>query len=242
MNSGQTLVTSTAVRAGCRHDGAVSRVDELRFDVVRLAALTNAAIRSGTDALLAADLDLAAVTIADDDEVDALRHAIEDDCLTLLGRPLRPQELRLVGITLRVIYELERSADLMVNVAKAAQRLHPYTLDAASHSIVERLGRQCVVQMQVAVNAFADLDPSGAAALADMDDTVDELHKALLRHLMEDPDDQSDATLPRAVQLALVAHHYERIGDHAVNIGEQVYRVVEGQRRLGSRRAVARTA
>ena len=95
--------------------------------------------------------------------------------------------------------------------------------------------------MQVAVNAFTDLDPSGAAALADMDDTVDELHKALLRHLMEEPADDVEATLPRAVQLALVAHHYERIGDHAVNIGEQVYRVVEGRRRLDDpRRVIAR--
>jgi phosphate transport system protein len=241
VNSGQTVVTADAVRARPRHDDAVSRVDELRFDVVRLAALTNAAIRSGTEALLAADLDLAASTIADDDAVDALRHGIEDDCLVLLGRPLPPDALRLVGITLRVIHELERSADLMVDVAKATHRLHPSTLDAASRSIVERLGRQCVVQMQVAVNAFADLDPSGAAALADMDDIVDDLHKALLRHLMERPADRSDETLLRAVQLALVAHHYERIGDHAVNIGEQVYRVVEGRRRLGPRRAVVRT-
>jgi phosphate transport system protein len=219
----------------------VSRVDELRFDVVRLAALTTNSVRSGTDAILRADLDRAALTIADDDAVDSLRHAIEDHCLALLGRHLPPRELRLAGITLRVIYELERSADLMVNVAKATQRLYPYALDAASQSIVERLGRQCVVQLQVAVNAFADLDPSGAAALADMDDVVDELHNALLRHLLEDDDPgrRSDATLPRAVQLALVAQYYERIGDHAVNIGEQVYRVVEGRRRLGARRAVA---
>jgi phosphate transport system protein len=221
----------------------VSRVDELRYDVVRLAALTTTAVRTGTEALLRADLELARAAIADDDQVDALRHAIEDDCLALLGQRLPPAELRLVGITLRVIHELERSADLMVNVAKATFRLHPYTLDAPACSIVQQLGRRCVVQLQVAVNAFADLDPSGAAALADMDDTVDELHKALLRHLMGDPADQGDATLPRAVQLALVAHHYERIGDHAVNIGEQVYRVVEGRRRIsGARHAVARSA
>jgi phosphate transport system protein len=222
----------------------VSRVDELRYDVVRLAALTTTSVRTGTEALLRADLELARVAIADDDQVDALRHAIEDDCLALLSQRLPSTDLRLVGITLRVIHELERSADLMVNVAKATFRLHPYTLDAPACSIVQQLGRRCVVQLQVAVNAFADLDPSGAAALADMDDTVDELHKALLRHLMDDPADQGDdATLPRAVQLALVAHHYERIGDHAVNIGEQVYRVVEGRRRIsGVRHAVAHSA
>ena len=83
-----------------------------------------------------------------------------------------------------MVYELERSADLMVNIAKTTWRLHPLSLDPVSHSIVEQLGDQVIVQTRIAVNAFVDLDPSGAAALVDMDDTVDELHKALLRHLL----------------------------------------------------------
>ncbi len=217
----------------------VRRVEDLRRNIVRLAALTTGAIRGGTDALLDCDLEAAARTIDDDDAVDALRHSIEDECLYLLGQPASsPTELRQVGTTMRVVYELERSADLMVNVAKTTWRLHPWSLDPVSRSIVERLCEQVIVQTRVAVNAFVDLDPSGAAALVDMDDTVDELHKALLRHLLagsvEGPSD--DATVVRAVQLALVAHHYERIGDHAVNIAEQVYRVTNGRRRTRARR------
>jgi phosphate transport system protein len=216
-----------------------SRVEDLRRNVVRLAALTTAAIRGGTDALLESDLAEAARIIDDDDAVDALRHAIEDECLYLLGQPCSsPIELRQVGTTMRVVYELERSADLMVNIAKTTWRLHPFSLDPVSRTVVERFCEQVIVQTRVAINAFVDLDPSGAAALVDMDDTVDELHKALLRHLLaggvEVPID--DATVPRAVQLALVAHHYERIGDHAVNIAEQVYRVTNGRRRTRARR------
>jgi phosphate transport system protein len=215
------------------------RVEDLRRNIVRLAALTTGAIRGGTDALLDNDLEAAGRIIDDDDAVDALRHSIEDECLYLLGQPgSSPTELRQVGTTMRVVYELERSADLMVNVAKTTWRLHPYSLDPVSRSIVERLCGQVIVQTRMAVNAFVDLDPSGAAALVDMDDTVDELHKALLRHLLAAgaPVPNDDATVVRAVQLALVAHHYERIGDHAVNIAEQVYRVTNGRRRTRARR------
>src|SRR6476646_7451487 len=221
------------------HRPPPSRVEDLRRNIVRLAALTTTAIRGGTDALLDSDLEGAARTIDDDDAVDALRHAIEDECLYLLGQSCSSAiELRQVGTTMRVVYELERSADLMVNIAKTTWRLHPFSLDPVSRSIVAQLCDQVVVQTRVAVNAFVDLDPSGAAALVDMDDTVDELHKALLRHLLAGGSDvpRDDAAVPRAVQLALVAHHYERIGDHAVNVAEQVHRVTNGRRRTRARR------
>src|SRR5262245_35023045 len=103
----------------------MNRVEEMRFGVVRLASLTIGAIRAGTDALVGGDCDLAARVIADDDAVDSLRHTIEDECLRLLASPLSAEELRLVGTTLRVVHELERSADLMVNVAVTTTRLHP---------------------------------------------------------------------------------------------------------------------
>src|SRR6185503_3981235 len=134
-----------------------SRIDDLRRNVVRLAALTTGAIRGGTDAILESDLDAAARTIDDDDAVDALRHAIEDECLCLLGQPSgSAAELRQIGTTMRVVYELERSADLMVNIAKTTWRLHPLSLDPVSHSIVAQLGEQVIVQTLVAVNAFVD--------------------------------------------------------------------------------------
>ena len=50
--------------------------------------------------------------------------------------------------------------------------------------IVDRMGRQAIVQLRVAVNAFADRDPSWAAALADMDETIDELERSLFRHVL----------------------------------------------------------
>ena len=85
---------------------------------------------------------------------------------------------------MKVAHELERSADLMVNVAKSTWRLFPRRLDATARHLVDRLGRQASVQLRVAINAFADRDPSWAAALADMDETIDELEKSLFRHIL----------------------------------------------------------
>ena len=209
-----------------------ARVDDLRLDVVRLASLTLDAIRAGTEAIVDGDLDHADRVVADDDAIDSLRHAVEDECLRIIGRPgLCPADLRFIGVALRIVHELERSADLMVNVARTTWRLHPDRLDDVAGPLIDRMSRQVIVQLRVAVNAFVDRDPSWAAALADMDDTTDELERRLFRHVLEQDGGTAvdDAHLNAAVQLALVARHYERIGDHAVTIAEQVHFVATGE-------------
>jgi len=225
-------VVSSAVVSDRSHPYVRERIDELRLDVVRLASLTLDAIRSGTEALVESDLEHADRVVADDDAIDSLRHAVEDECLRIIGLAgLCPADLRFVGVALKIAHELERSADLMVNVARTTGRLHPDRLDATAGPLVDRMSRQVIVQLRVAVNAFVDRDPSWAAALADMDDTTDELERRLFRHVLEvdggAPVD--DARLNAAVQLALVARHYERIGDHAVTIAEQVHFVATGE-------------
>ncbi len=220
-----------------------ARVDDVRLDVVRLASLTLDAIRSGTEALLAGDLDHADRVVADDDAIDSLRHAIEDECLRIIGLSgLSPADLRFAGVALRIAHELERSADLMVNVARTTWRLHPGRLDTVAGPLVDRMSRQVIVQLRVAVNAFVDRDPSWAAALADMDDTTDELERRLFRHVLERDGGApvrdapiDEANLNAAVQLALVARHYERIGDHAVTIAEQVHFVATGDHTRSAR-------
>jgi phosphate transport system protein len=214
------------------------RVDEVRLDVVRLASLTLDAIRSGTEAIVTGDLEHAGRVVADDDAIDSLRHSIEDECLRIISLPgLSLADLRFVGVALKIAHELERSADLMVNVARTTWRLHPDRLDAVAGPLVDRMSRQVIVQMRVAVNAFVDRDPSWAAALADMDDTTDELERRLFRHVLEVEGGAvvDDTRLNAAVQLALVARHYERIGDHAVTIAEQVHFVATGEHARSAR-------
>ena len=207
-------------------------LDELRIDVIRLAALTTEAIGAGTQAFLDADLTAAEQVIENDDDIDDLTHSIEDSCYQLLARqqPMAT-DLRTVVSVLRIVHELERSADLMVNVAKTTRRLYPHSLDPKLRGIIQRMGEQAGTQTRVALDAFADSDPSAAFALADMDDTMDDLTKSLFRHILSGAgpgaDDEGNVLL--AVQLALVGRHYERIADHAVTIGQRVGFMVTGE-------------
>jgi len=204
-------------------------LDELRIDVIRLAALTTEAIAGGTQALLDGDLAAAEQVIEQDDEIDELTHAIEDQVFLLLARqqPLAT-DLRFLVTVMRVGHELERSADLMVNVAKTTRRLYPHQLDPKLRGIIDQMGVQASNQTRVAIDAFADADPHWAAALADMDDAMDDLTKSLFRLILAgDPRDETAVLL--AVQMSLVGRHYERIADHAVTIAERVGFMVTGQ-------------
>jgi len=205
-------------------------LDELRIDVIRLAALTTEAIAGGTQAFLDADLAAAERVIENDDDIDDLTHSIEDACYQLLARqqPMA-SDLRTVVAVLRIVHELERSADLMVNVAKTTRRLYPHPLDPKLRGIIQRMGEQAGTQTRVALDAFADSDPSAAAALSDMDDQMDDLTKSLFRYILAGSSGDDEANVLTAVQLALVGRHYERIADHAVTIGERVGFMVTGE-------------
>lgn len=206
---------------------------EMRVDVIHLAALTTEAIAAGTQALLDGDLTAAERVIEADDVIDDLTHTIEDRTFLLLARqqPLAT-DLRFLVTVMRVGHELERSADLMVNVAKTTRRLYPHQLDPKLRGIIDRMGTQASNQTRVAIDAFADADPSQAAALADMDDAMDELTKSLFRHILAG-DGNDEAAVLLAVQMALVGRHYERIADHAVTIAERVGFMVTGEHPTG---------
>jgi phosphate transport system protein len=204
-------------------------LDELRIDVIRLAALTTEAIAGGTQAFLDADLAAAERVIENDDAIDELTHSIEDRCYLLLARqqPMA-SDLRIVVTVLRIVHELERSSDLMVNVAKTTRRLYPHSVDPKLRGIIQRMGEQAGTQTRVAIDAFADGDESAALALADMDDTMDDLTKSLFRYVLAGGA-TDEGTVLQAVQLALVGRHYERIADHAVTIAQRVGFMVTGE-------------
>jgi phosphate transport system protein len=126
-----------------------------------------------------------------------------------------------------VLHEIQLSADLMVTIAKAARRLYPQELPPRVRGILERMGEQAQVQMRAAVDAFADGDLALAGALPDMDDAMDDLQKDLFRAILT-PERPDEGTLQRAVQMALVGRYYERVADHAVQIGRWVAFMVTG--------------
>jgi phosphate transport system protein len=205
------------------------QLQQMKDDTVRLAAMALEEIAAGTQALLDGDIAAAEKVLARDLEMDALTHEIEESAYVVLARqnPMA-RDLRTVVAILRVIHEIERCGDLMVNVAKATRRLYPHGLDPKVRGLIERMGAQAGDQLRLAITSFRDGDAAQAAALEDMDDVMDDLQKSLFRAIFSGgaPD---EASLQRAVQVALVGRYFERIADHAVNVSGRVRFMVTGE-------------
>jgi phosphate transport system protein len=202
---------------------------ELSEDVVRMGALATEAVQAGTNAFLDADLKAAEKVVTEDRKLDDLMASIEQRTYLLLARQ-QPMavDLRMLVTILRIIHELERVGDYMVNVAKTTRRLYPYELPPKVRGIIHQMRQQAVAQTKVAVEAFAERDPARAAALADMDDVMDDLQKDLFRTIFAS-EAKDEAAIQRAVQIALVGRYFERVADHAVNTGERVEFMVTGE-------------
>jgi len=204
-------------------------LDKMKSDTVQLAAMAVEEIGAGTQALLDADLKAAERVVASDQAMDDLTHAIEESAYFLLARqnPMA-RDLRTIVAILRVIHEVERCGDLMVNVAKATRRLYPHGLEPKVRGTIDRMGTQAADQLRLAITAFEEGDLAQAAAVADMDDVMDDLQKSLFRTIFTGGA-LDEAELQRAVQVALVGRYYERVADHAVNVGARVRFMVTGE-------------
>ncbi len=203
-------------------------LDDARTQLSRLAAAVIEAIPRATHVLLEGDLEQADALIRDDDEIDALSIDLEERCYQLLAlqAPVAGDLRQLVAIV-KMVGEIERSADLTVNICKAARRIYGHDLDPRMRGLVSRMGEQAQQLFTAALEAFQENDAAKAAAIDDMDSFLDGLQREFVRTIFEShADDRID--LQVAIQMAMVARFYERIGDHAVNIGERVRYLVTG--------------
>ncbi len=217
------------------------QLDEIQRDLIRVAARVIDSIMRGTHALLDLDLAAAEALIEGDDEIDALTLDIEERCFTVLARqqPMA-SDMRAVVTAIRLTSEIERSGDLMVNVAKTARRLYGNEVPVPLRSLLLAMAEQATRLYGLAMEAYAEGDANLGSALDDLDDRLDQLHRDFITTILEVHADGRDVQV--AVQMALVGRYYERIGDHAVNIGERVGYMVTGwlPEHTGAARVAAR--
>jgi phosphate transport system protein len=219
-------------------------LEAIRDNIVRLAAMTTELIPRGTEVLLNNDLRGAQQLIEDDDELDELSVDIEDHCYHVLAlqQPMA-SDLRSIVTAIRLTSEIERSGDLVVNIAKGARRIYGAQFDPKLRGLIERMSEEAQRLFRLSIDAYVEGNASLAAALDDMDDQLDSLHKDYIQAIFESHH-AGTINLQAAVQLALIGRYYERIGDHAVNIGTRVQYMVTGwlPEHGGAARAKARAA
>jgi phosphate transport system protein len=206
-----------------------AELDRMREELVRLAALVGDVVVRGTEALLRYDMDAAAEVIAGDDELDACSIDIEERCFRLLAlqQPMA-SDLRAIVASLKINADLERSGDLMVNVAKGARRMYGVELPPRLRGLIQQLADEAVRMVGLAADAYSDRNGPLGAALRDIDDRLDLLQSEFVEAIFQ-AHSAGEINLQAAVQLAMICRYYERVGDHAVNVGERVSFMVDGQ-------------
>jgi phosphate transport system protein len=179
------------------------------------------------EALAKRDDDLAAKVIADDDRVDDVYLAIETRILNLLAlqSPVA-KDLRLVSAIIHSNVHVERIGDLCVNIAKFVRDQQPYPPGSPMLSRLADMGARAAEMLDLALAAFSRRDADLAEELPTKDNALDRLNKGLLEELKQYAADEE--SFEWATNLVLVARYLERIGDHTVDIGEQVSFLVTG--------------
>jgi phosphate transport system protein len=204
------------------------QLEDVKADIVRLAAMTTETIPRATQALLNGDLAAAQQIIDDDDIIDQQSIEVEEACLRLLAlqQPMA-SDLRALMTAIKLNWDLERSADLAVNICKTVRRIYGATLTPQVRGIIEQMSEEAYRLMRLAVDAYMDENLALASALDDMDDRLDALQIEFVRAIFE-AHEKEGMPLLSTVQLALIGRYYERIGDHAVNVGERVQYLISG--------------
>jgi phosphate transport system protein len=200
-------------------------LQEIDLKVTQLFVLVSEGLAAATDALLASDHEAAMTIITRDQVIDSLYHDIEE----IVQRQFALQapvatDMRYLLSMLRIVPELERSGDLVRHIAKRAMRDLASGLPPRARGLVERMGRVGSQLWDASATAYERRDPDAFSRMRVLDDELDELHVALIAEIVE-----AELPLPVAIDLALVARFYERLGDHAVNVANRM-RFVSGQR------------
>jgi phosphate transport system protein len=200
----------------------------LESQLAELGGLAEEAVRGAVEGLIRRDRGRASAVIAGDDALDESYLDIEKRILDLLAlqTPVA-SDLRLVSAIMHVNLHLERVGDMAVNIAKIALA----TLELPTSPIIlAHLAEMADVvgrMVRTAIEAFERRDLALCLKLPEMDDPVDLLNRGMYMEVVKLADDPS--LLEWGIQMNVVARQLERVGDHAVDIGEQVSFLLTGE-------------
>ena len=194
-------------------------IESLKSEVLLMASLARQNLERAMRSLLERDIDLARVVIADDADVDDLERKIDQTGMDILVRfhPVA-KDLRMVISSMKMAHNLERISDHAVNIAKRSKKicrsspLEEVALTEPLYSLADKLLRD-------SMTAYTDANAELGEGLKLRDKDLDRMHKQMIASLSARLED-SNGRAENLLHLIFVARSIERIGDLAVNIGE----------------------
>ena len=193
-------------------------LEAIEAKVIELFAMVAEDLPGATDALLSGNDDVIQALAEREKVIDALYPEIEN----LVNREIALQapvasDLRFLLSVLRIVPELERSHDLVMDIAHRANHILSQDLSPRSRGLVEGMGNLASVMWRQAADSWYQRDRSAAVALSELDNEMDDLHASLVAELAS-----GQMAIPVTMEMTLVARFYERLGAHAVNIARRV--------------------
>jgi phosphate transport system protein len=193
-------------------------LEGIEAKIIELFAMVAEDLPTATQALLTGNNEAVQMLAERDQVIDALYAEIEElvNREILLQSPVA-SDLRFLLSVLRIVPELERSHDLVVEIARLADHILGEDLSPRTRGIVGRMGDLASSMWSQAADAWYKRDRTAAFALGQRDNEMDDLHASLMAELAS-----GRIALPVTMEMTLAARLYKRLGAHAANIARRV--------------------
>ena len=203
---------------------------KLNGQLIQMGDLCEEAMSLVMKALREKDDEIAAGVHRIEQEIDQKERDIESMCMKLL---LRQQpvagDLRNISAALRMIADMERIGDQTADIADISKYVTNFQFEV--HTSIFKMGKVVSKMVNDSVNAFVRKEEKLARQVIDTDDEVDRLFEVLKRELVDDIRKNKDREQEGyELDILMVAKYLERIGDHAVNLGEWVVYSIQGNK------------
>ena len=203
-------------------------MDTLQASLLEEGDLVLRAVRGSINALRENDPELADEVISFDDDVDARYLALEQSIESLLARQTPVAvDLRFVLAVLHSNLHLERMADLCVTISKLTKLAHGLPPDETLIEGFDEMASRAEEMIRVALESFVERDVDGAESLVDLDELIDRTNRRVASYILDLGGEMDKREW--GLRMLLISRCLERIGDHAVDIGEQTAYLVTGE-------------
>lgn len=205
----------------------LAEIEKLKRSLINMAGLVEETLMAAVRSLESRDRALALWVIDSDSRIDQMEVDIEEECLKVLAlhQPVAI-DLRFIVACLKINNDLERTADLAVNIAERSAYLA--TQDAIEIPFpLPTMASKTIAMLKRALDALVNMDPRMARAVRMLDDEVDAINRQAYASVQERIRVNLDE-MDRLIHLLSVARHLERVADLATNIAEDVIYLVEG--------------